>query len=124
MIDAQGVIEGTGYSGQPPHTNDPESMNLKGLGPIPEGFYTIGAPYDSPRTGPYTLPLIPDASNEMYGRSEFKIHGERVEPPAGFASDGCIVQILAVRVKIWTGGDHRLQVVASLPPANLDANDL
>ena len=36
------------------------------------------------------MPLIPSPTNEMFGRSEFLIHGDSLEHP-GAASEGCII---------------------------------
>ena len=85
----------------------------KNVGPLPQGWYTISAPRYSDKTGPYTLDLFPDAENEMFGRSDFRIHGDSISEP-GHGSDGCIVQDLANRTEVWESGDRRLQVVGNL----------
>lgn len=100
-----------GYSGHPPHVNDPSAEALKNVGPCPQGSYTIGAPYLSTILGPYVLPLEPDASNEMFGRLGFRIHGDSIKKP-GSASDGCLIFARAVRETIWKSGDNRLHVLA------------
>jgi hypothetical protein len=107
-------ILATGYAGNGPGKNDPALQNVHNVGPLPEGWYTIGEPRDMPVLGPYALPLIPDADNEMWNRGEFFCHGERKEGPIGLASDGCIVLPLFARERLWQSGDHRLQVVAEL----------
>ena len=101
------------YSGHGEHKNCPASQNLKGLGPIPCGIYTIGLPFDSTTHGPFCLPLIPDPTNTMWGRSAFLIHGER-KPPAkpGMASLGCIIAGLSVRHAMAASGDSLLKVVS------------
>jgi Protein of unknown function (DUF2778) len=100
----------TGYSGAGQGKNNPNEENVQNVGPIPEGFYDIEAPEDSPTHGPYALRLLPDAGNNMYGRSEFLIHGDSIERP-GRASEGCIIIPRSARETIWESGDHRLQVV-------------
>ena len=103
-------VVGTGYSGKGEHKNDPGSQALHNLGPIPRGFYTIGPPVNSETHGPFCLPLIPDASNAMFGRAFFLIHGDSKQHP-GEASEGCIIQNRATREAVWNSGDRRLQVV-------------
>ena len=44
------------------------------IGPISRGVYKIGKPRKGPT--PFSLPLTPDPSNEMCGRSAFLIHGD------------------------------------------------
>lgn len=122
LRDRTGAVEGSGYSGAPlgagdpdlgapGHINDPADESLKALGPIPEGMYTIGDPFDSDDHGPYCLRLTPDASNNEYGRGGFLMHGDSKKAP-GTASKGCIVMPHAVRVAVHESGDNRLQVVA------------
>jgi hypothetical protein len=100
-----------GYSGKYAGQNNPSMQDVPNVGPLPCGNYEIQAPIDSPKHGPYALPLIPDAANEMFGRSEFLIHGERLEGPPGLASEGCIICARYARERIWESGDHALQVV-------------
>ncbi len=103
-------LVGRGYAGAPAGKNNPDMQNVADTGPLPRGTYTIEAPQDSPHTGPYTLDLTPDPNNDMFGRSQFRIHGDSIENP-GTASEGCIVTVRPVRVEIWTSGDHTLEVV-------------
>jgi len=84
--------------------------NIKMVGPLPKGIYYIGEPYDSPYIGPFTLPLTPDSSNEMYGRSDFKIHGDSISEP-GTASNGCIVLSRDIRIMIFKCTDKILKVI-------------
>jgi hypothetical protein len=114
MLKNGAIVLATGYSGAAEGKNNPTEENVQNLGPIPEGFYDIEAPEDSPKHGPYALRLLPDAGNAMYGRSEFLIHGDSIERP-GAASEGCIIMPHFARQMIWNGGDHRLQVVRELP---------
>lgn len=114
--DGDFVCAGSGYAGSPEGKNNPDLQNVEGVGPLPCNRYTIQAPHDSPHTGKYTMDLEPDADGEMFGRSEFRIHGDSVQHP-GAASHGCIVLPHPVRVSIWDSGDHRLQVVRELAHA-------
>jgi hypothetical protein len=99
-----------GYSGHGEGKNNPAMQKVPNVGPIPVGKYTIGQPYDSPQTGPFTLPLTPDPENEMFGRSGFKIHGDNLSDP-GNGSDGCIVVARDIREKINNCNDKILNVV-------------
>jgi hypothetical protein len=92
-----------GYSGSLSKNgkNDPSKQCEKGVGPIPRGRYTIGAPEPGP--SPYSLRLTPDPSNDMCGRSGFLIHGDSIAHP-GDASDGCIILSRAEREAIVKTG--------------------
>ena len=103
-------LVGVGYAGAPAGKNNPDMQNVSQTGPLPRGTYTIEAPQNSPHTGPYTLDLTPSPDNEMFGRAEFRIHGDSMEHP-GTASEGCIIMARNVREQIWTSGDHQLDVV-------------
>lgn len=113
-ITKEGIgILATGYSGALDGKNNPSMQAVENRGPIPQGRYTIGPPRDTAEHGPYVLPLVPDADNEMWSRGEFLIHGDNVELP-GTASEGCIVLPRFARERIWQSGDHDLQVVEEL----------
>ena len=105
-----------GYSGHDVHKNVPGDDNLAMLGPCPKGFYTIGPAYNhtppafQKNLGPVVMNLMPDRTNEMHGRSLFRIHGDSVAAP-GTASDGCLIFDHQTRISIEMGGDKRLQVV-------------
>jgi hypothetical protein len=106
-----GAPLGSGYSGQPECRNDPNKCDVHNHGPIPPGRYTIGEPVNTETHGPFVLPLTPDESNEMHGRSGFLIHGDSVAHP-GTASQGCIILPRAVREAVHASGDRDLEVVA------------
>jgi hypothetical protein len=106
----------TGYSGfgQAKNNGDAEYM-AAGVydslsGPIPRGTYFIRGAYASPVLGPVTIPLTPAASNEMFGRSGFMIHGDSLTDP-GDASRGCIVLDRTAREAIDKSADKILEVV-------------
>jgi len=109
---------GTGYAGRGVGLNNPLMQDVRFVGPLPCGFYTMEPPRDDTRVGKYAIPLVPDESNEMFGRSAFFIHGDNMEHPgAHVASDGCMIQDHDVRVRIWTdSADKRLQVVSGVAP--------
>lgn len=115
LFDPEGTLTATGYAGgfcgtHPEGKNNPSMQAVHNIGPLPEGFYTLGQPLDKPNTGPYSIPLAPDPSNEMFDRSAFYIHGDTTPP--GNASDGCIVMGRSVRQEMWESGDHGLKVIA------------
>ena len=98
----------TGYSGALPNgKNDPEKECVRNVGPIPRGYYSIGAE----RIGPtqVTLPLTADdPSHCSPARSGFLIHGDNT---TGTASQGCVILSLGMRKTISGSTDKRLQVV-------------
>lgn len=110
LTNAAGQLVGTGYSGSPAGKNDPTQQCLPDVGPIPRGNYSIGTPEDTMAHGPYAMPLTPDPTNSMCGRSGFLIHGDSIEHP-GAASEGCIILARNFRTQIWTSGDHQIQVI-------------
>jgi hypothetical protein len=105
--------EGWGYSGAGEGKNAPAMQSVHNVGPIPVGLYDIGDPVNTPRHGPFVLPLTPHAENEMFGRSEFLIHGDSIEHP-GTASEGCIILNRIVRNTIHDSGDNLLRVVSGV----------
>lgn len=113
-ISREGQVLATGcYSGAAEGKNNPEFQQVVMVGPIPEGLYSMGMPVDTARHGPYAIPLQPNPENEMYGRSEFLIHGDSADHP-GDASQGCIIAPRFARERMWQSGDTLLHVVATL----------
>jgi len=111
LRDASMAWIARGYSGaEPDGKNNPALQNVPKVGPIPRGEYQIGVPYDSAHTGKYTMSLTPAPANEMFGRDDFRMHGDSIEHP-GTASEGCIIMPRPVRERVWNSNDHRLQVV-------------
>jgi Protein of unknown function (DUF2778) len=111
LVSHDGASVGTGYSGAPGYKDNPADEDLINKGPLPEGWYTMGDPIDSPDTGPYSIPLEPDSSDVMYDRSGFFWHGDSIHDP-GDASHGCIVSAYSTRKMVVESGDRRLQVIA------------
>ena len=103
----------TGYSGSSAHggKNNPQAQCEEDIGPIPRGVYKIGKPRKGPT--PFSLPLTPDPSNAMCGRSAFLIHGDSIAAP-GTASHGCIILARPDRERIAESGVKQLVVVAEL----------
>jgi hypothetical protein len=108
-LKRNGNLVGRGYSGRGAGKDNPVMQNARNLGPIPTGTYTIGAPFNHAHSGSYTMRLTPDAGVIMYGRSGFMIHGDSASRP-GTASQGCIILRRDIRMRIWTSGDHSLEV--------------
>ncbi|GAA0508706.1 hypothetical protein GCM10009414_18060 [Tatumella terrea] len=98
------------YAGAQGYKDDSQYQYLINKRPLPAGKYRIAAPVNSSTTGYYSLPLIPDAANQMCGRSAFMIHGDSRRDP-GTASQGCIVMDPQHRRAIWLSNDHELIVL-------------
>ena len=109
MTDIHKML-GQGYSGNGKGKNNPDYESVENVGPLPKGDYDIGEPYFSAHTGPFTLPLIPYPTNNMFGRSDFKIHGDSIKMP-GTASNGCIILPREVRESINNNVDKLLKVI-------------
>ncbi|GGB22360.1 tlde1 domain-containing protein [Agarivorans gilvus] len=99
-----------GYSGKGTAKDTPSLEHLRGMGPIPRGWWKILSPRTSVKTGAYVLPLEPYNHN-AHGRSSFQIHGDSKANP-GTASSGCIILSRATRQKIWQSGVRYLKVVS------------
>lgn len=111
LINNDGEVIATGYSGAPGFRNLSMMQDVKDKGPIPRGIYTIGDPVDTVTHGPFVLPLIPDPGNVMFNRDSFMLHGDHLEGPSGLASKGCPVFSRHIREKVWQSDDHQLEVI-------------
>jgi RHS repeat-associated protein len=108
---------GQGYAGHGQGLNNPQSQSVSesadktNAGPIPQGTYTIGPAFNNVgSTGLESMRLQPDAGNEMFGRSDFLIHG----PHGGDqqdSSEGCPVLPKATRDTISGSGVTSLEVI-------------
>lgn len=108
-LSHNGELKGSGYSGSLTNKNNPDREHVRGMGPLPRGTYHIGGYTRS--KGPFTITLI-QRSGESYGRSAFRIHGEKRAPAIpGFASEGCIIMPLPVRMLVLNSNDHVLEIV-------------
>ena len=105
----EGELVGKGYSGNLTNKNNPDRQHVRGMGPLPRGtYYIVG---HSTSKEPMTI-ILKMTSGQSFGRSEFRIHGERKPPkPPGFASEGCIIMGPHVRSKIIFSSDRTLEVV-------------
>lgn len=109
ILQHDGNFVGAGWAGQGAGKNNPEMQNVSNIGPLPRGRYLIGAAYTHPKLGPVVMNLAPDPLNEMFGRSDFRIHGASFVNPE-LSSHGCIVLSKAIRILIDTGSDKLLDV--------------
>jgi hypothetical protein len=119
-LRANGTLLAIGYSGAGDGKNNPDMQNVENVGPIPCGKYTMeliaddaGNPIDHKDAKGTTLHapvirLIPDPTNEMFGRVDFLIHGDN---GLGTASLGCPVAARFARIAMWSSMDHDLNVV-------------
>jgi RHS repeat-associated protein len=98
-----------GYSGNVTGYNNP-SMNVPNVGPILQGGWNIGTPYNSPNVGPFAIPLAPNSGTNTYGRTDFRIHGDN-SCMCGSASEGCVIFNRQVRNQIINSGDPNFIVV-------------
>lgn len=98
-----------GYSGHADGMDNPSLQDVKSVGPIPRGLWTIGPKYDTHDHGPVVMRLTPDKTTNVFGRDGFLIHGNSAK---GDASRGCIILSRRIREQIAGGVDKRLEVVA------------
>jgi len=105
-----GLPVGQGYAGHGAGKNNPALQNVGEIGPLPRGRYRMERALNSLSLGPSVIPLAPLATNVMFGRGGFFIHGDSVEHP-GQGSCGCICLPLAQRLMIIHSGDADLEVI-------------
>jgi hypothetical protein len=114
-LSRNGALVGACYSGHGEGLNNPAMQDVRGVGPIPQGSYTVGPPKTPiDHLGPLAMPLSPHPDNEMFGRSAIFMHGDN---PAmdHTASDGCVVAGPVIRNAVNQArleGDDLLQVIA------------
>lgn len=106
MISAEGD-RWVGYSGTRQGRNNPSMQMVHDVGPIPVGAYTIGEAFDDGHLGPCVMALMPADGNEMFGRSDFYIHGDNSQHDA---SHGCIILGPTARREISDSVDRVLVV--------------
>ena len=109
LTNPAGVVVATGYAGgncgrNPEGKNNPDMQAVRCIGPLPVGVYYPGNPVEGSHLGPFAIPLIPQAGNQMFGRGDFYMHGDTIESP-GCASEGCIVMPRNIRNEVSESGD-------------------
>jgi lipoprotein-anchoring transpeptidase ErfK/SrfK len=110
-LTKNGEFWARGYSGHGDGINNPAYQQVHDVGPLPQGQYKILPPTNSPRTGPFTLPLIALDIDKCFGRSDFRIHGDNAQGNQS-ASHGCIILPRAVRERINGEIDRTIEVIA------------
>ena len=110
LYNSEGSLIAVGYAGNGEGKNNPSMEGFRNTGPLPVGLYRMGAAINHPKLGPISIPLIPDAGNCMYGRSDFLAHGDSLEHP-GEASLGCIILNRVARGLLSKTADRWLMVV-------------
>lgn len=111
LWDVAGHLLTVGYSGFGEGKNNPLMQDKQGIGPIPQGGYTIGEPFDSEKEGPLVMRLMPDADTNTFGRDGFLVHGDSIDHP-GCASHGCVILSRPARLVLSQSHDKRLYVQA------------
>lgn len=99
------------WSGFGDAANDPLREHDAGKGPIPQGIWIFGAPYQHRSLGPFVMNLDPAPGTDPLGRSLFRIHGDNSTPDPHDASHGCIIAPYSIRVRINQETDRRIKVV-------------
>lgn len=105
-----GAVVATGYSGAGAGINNNAMQAERNTGPIPVGSYTVGAPFTHPHAGPYTMRLTPRPGTNTFGRAGLMLHGDSRRHP-GAASEGCIIENIGARMRVWASQDHVINVV-------------
>lgn len=114
LYNPNGAHIATGYAGgncgkNPEGVNNPDMQDVKCIGPLPADRYTFGEPVEHSHLGAFAIPLIPDAGNDMIGRSRFYMHGDTTPP--GNASEGCIIMPRPIRESCAASKDNQIEVV-------------
>jgi hypothetical protein len=106
-LTREGQFVATGYSGAGTGRNNPAEQAVPDVGPIPQGRYSIGPPFDAVKQGPCVMRLTP-LGHDALGRDGFLIHGDNLTHDA---STGCIILPREIRETIAASEDHDLEVV-------------
>lgn len=107
-----GIDVAEGYSGHGDGLKNPAMQDVEGVGPAPQGTYTICTAKTYPHLGPVAMQLVPSSQNKMFGRSGFYIHGDNAAMNHT-GSDGCLIFAREVRAGIAAaviGGDNILHI--------------
>jgi hypothetical protein len=107
-LTRDGQFVATGYAGAGIGRNNPAQQAIPNVGPIPQGLYSIGPPFNAVKQGPCVMRLTP-LGHDALGRSGFLIHGDNLTHDA---STGCIVLPRGTREAVAASGDHALEVSA------------
>ena len=114
LVDTTGKVTyyDTGYSGRGKGLNNPDDQTTPFVGPIPQGDYTIGAPFDQRGgLGLYVMALTPENGTDTFGRDSFYMHADNSKHNFT-ASEGCIIiDNMDIRTQVWNSGIHELEVI-------------
>lgn len=122
------IVKAVGYSGGPASwhdagaavdgRNNPDMERVPNVGPLPRGLWAMVEliPHH-PTLGDYVIRLEPLEGTETWGRGDFAIHGPNAAKAPGYSSHGCPVIERPGRERIWTSGDHVVEVVRGDEPA-------
>lgn len=103
--EGQDFVIGNGWAGRGAGKNNHEMQAVRETGPLPCGWYSIGAPENHPTVGPYALRLTPLPETQMFGRDGFLVHGAAKDPQKyGQESKGCPILARVGREKIVSLG--------------------
>jgi hypothetical protein len=109
-----GVHLGRAYSGHGAGINNPALQGVPDVGPIPVGWYTIGAPFQHPHAGQLCMRLTPNPGTDTKGRAGFMWHGDNLANNRT-ASEGCIISPHQDRLVVTAAvmaRDNQLEVIA------------
>ena len=96
------IFLGTGWAGNNEGKNNHSMQNVSCVGPLPCGVYKIVEPIKHPRLCGFAMQLLPSSENEMFGRSDFWIHGPSLNAARyGLESMGCSIADRTLREAIW-----------------------
>lgn len=98
------------WAGNRDGKNNPSAQDQRGVGPLPQGVYSIAPPVTHPHLGPVAMRLDPVQGNEMFGRDGFWVHGPSNGNNRGQESMGCIIMPHDKRVDLWETGARQLWV--------------
>ena len=110
-----------GWAGNHLGKNNPEMENVHCVGPLPQGKYKLRWIDENTanmtdqahmrKLGTLIAELIPDSSNNMFGRSDFFFHGPSKDlAKYGQESEGCIVAQRLDRLIVKNSLDLDLEV--------------
>lgn len=113
-------IVGTGYSGKNSGKrhglNNSAMQNVRNIGPIPQGTYTIERQRNNRTHGPHghtlraSMRLTPQRGTNTFSRGGFLMHGDNSHRNHS-ASNGCIIMGPAIRNRVGSSRDTTLRVV-------------
>ncbi|WP_036771101.1 MULTISPECIES: tlde1 domain-containing protein [Photorhabdus] len=89
VLTHNGSFIAKGYSGRGAGINNSSMEQVKDEGPIPRGYYRING-YTNSITK-VTVTLEPIMGTNTFGRTLFRIHGDRKDGTYRQASHGCII---------------------------------